>query len=83
MANQFEQIGERIKAHIERSGLKQTYVAQRAGIEISRFNAILNGNREIRIDEYGKICKILGVPFGSFLSDGAEKQKDQAAEAAW
>ena len=63
-------VGERIKAYLSEQGLKQNKVAEKAGISNDKFNLSMNGKRKIPLDEYAKICNVLGVPADTFL-DGS------------
>ena len=65
-------VGERIKAYLSEQGLKQNKVAEKAGISNDKFNLSMNGKRKIPLDEYAKICNVLGVPADTFL-DGSSQ----------
>ena len=67
-------VGERIKAYLSEQGLKQNKVAEKAGISNDKFNLSMNGKRKIPLDEYAKICSVLGVPVGTFLGDESESE---------
>ncbi len=60
-------IGGLIKAYISETGLKLGAVAERAGIPLNTFSAIVNGKRKITIEEYNAICNALGVPLEKFI----------------
>ena len=64
-------IGKLIKEYLQDKGIKQNYVAERAGITDNAMSDICNGKRDIGCIEYYKICKVLGVPLEYFL-EGVE-----------
>lgn len=66
-------LGFRIKEHITKSGLKFSAVADRAGIPVNVFSAMINGKRKITAEEYFSICKALGAPLEQFCSAAAQK----------
>lgn len=57
---------ERIRDFIEKSGLKFGVVAERVGIPMNTFSAMMNGKRKITAEEYFSICEALGVPLDKF-----------------
>lgn len=64
-------LGFRIKEYITQCGLKFGVVADRAGIPLNVFSAMINGKRKITAEEYFSICKALGVPLEQFYSASA------------
>lgn len=46
---------------IDSLGLKQTYVAEKAGITADTLSKMLNGSRKIQADEFLALCKALNV----------------------
>ena len=59
-------LGFRIKEYITQSGLKFGVIADRAGIPLNTFSAMINGKRKITAEEYFSICNALGVPLEQF-----------------
>ena len=49
----------RIRQYIEENGLKQYYVAEKAGISFSVFNAIMNGQTKLSVERLEMIAKAL------------------------
>ena len=47
---------ERIGVYIAENGIRQSFVAQKSGIDLAVFNRIILGKRAMRADEYEKIC---------------------------
>lgn len=60
-------VGRRIKEYLKANGIKQTFVAERVGIDKSRLSDICNKGRTIDCVLYYKICKVLNVPLETFL----------------
>ena len=50
-----------IRSIIDSRGLKQTFVAEKAGIDYDRFNNMLNGRKLITSDDIIKLVPVLGV----------------------
>lgn len=46
---------------IKSLGLKQAYVAEKAGITNDTLSRMLNGSRKIQADEFFTLCKVLDV----------------------
>ena len=59
----------KVKARMVELGLTQPIVADLMGINVATFNAKLNNNRRIYLDEYFKLCRILKL-------ETAEEQKE-------
>lgn len=56
-----------MRLHIEKSGIKQKYVANKANIDESSLSLILNGKRKCAVDEYLRLCSALDVTFSEFI----------------
>ena len=54
-------VAERLRDYLAENGVKQTVIAQKAGIPLHAFNAALNGRRHLRADELCAICDALSV----------------------
>lgn len=64
-------IGVRIGEYLMRNGIKQSFLADKAGLTPMQVSDICNGKRKnIGLVEYYKICKALGVDFITFIEDG-------------
>jgi transcriptional regulator with XRE-family HTH domain len=59
-------VGE-IKAYIHKNGIKQIYIAEKAGIKRDALCTTLRGKRNLPLDEYCRICLALNVPFTQFI----------------
>lgn len=52
---------ERVRQYLDANGVKQTAIAQKTGIKLSTFNAIMNGKRTLYADDLREICLALNV----------------------
>lgn len=60
-------IYEKVRAYITDNGLKQVAIAQKAGIPMQTFNAILNGKRTMYAEDLKAICTALNVSSETFI----------------
>lgn len=60
-------LNEQIRIFIENNGLKFNYVAEKAGIPKKKFYRLVNCESKITAEDFGKICKGLGVDPSLFL----------------
>lgn len=73
----YEDVIENIKKIIERKGMKQVAVAERAGFTPQEFSNILNERRKLlRIEHIVPIAKALGVEVNDLYADPAEPEKE-------
>ncbi|MFR6384638.1 MAG: helix-turn-helix domain-containing protein [Lachnospiraceae bacterium] len=54
-------VAENIVEILKRKGLKQVYIAEKAGYKRQEFNDMLNGRRLIRVNDVVRISSALGV----------------------
>lgn len=52
---------EKVRDYIDRNGIKQRTVAQKANLSVSTFNAMMNGKRTMYADDLKAICYALRV----------------------
>ena len=62
-------VGKRIKQYLIDNGIKMSFLADKVGIDQPRMSAICNNGRVIDCVLYYKICKVLDVPFETFLEE--------------
>lgn len=62
-----------IKEYLASNGIKQNFVAERAGIPPELFRRSLEGSRKIPADEFVAICTVLALDIEDF------KQKPKPA----
>lgn len=63
-------IYEKVKKYIDKNGLKQIAVAQKAGIPKINFNAMLAGKQTMYADDLRAICLALNVSPEIFVEIG-------------
>ena len=57
----YEQIRRRLSAEIKNSGLTQSEIAKRIGVEQQQVSKIVNGNSKLSLDLFSNICKMLDL----------------------
>ena len=67
----------KIKEYLRENGIRQVFVADKAGIDRSVFNLMINGKRRIPADTLVDICDVLNIDMNLFRGDA-----DQEPEAA-
>lgn len=60
-------VGVMIKEYLEEKGITQVFLSRKTGIDTAKLNLALNGGRRISLDEYARICYVLGVNTDKFL----------------
>lgn len=55
-----------IKEHIVKNGIKQNFVAEKAGIPPELFRRSIDGKRKIPADEFVRICTVLSLDIQDF-----------------
>lgn len=66
---------EKVRAYIERHGLKQKVVAEKAGISNTTFNAIMNGKRTMYAEDLRAVCLALNVSPELFVDSTPTTEK--------
>lgn len=61
-------LGAQIREYIVSSGLKLGSIAEKTGIPMNTFSAMMNGKRKITAEEYFAICVALNVPLETFAA---------------
>lgn len=64
-----------IKDYIERIGIKQKAIAEKAGIDESKLSLSLAGKRKLEAGEYAGICLAINVPMDKFLKPRSPDKK--------
>lgn len=67
-------LGNKIKAYLDRNGIKYSFVSSKTGIPMNILSPMLNEKREIKAVEYFAICNALGVPLDSFADNLEQKE---------
>lgn len=61
-------VANNIAEYIREKGIKQSAIAEYLGIKQQTMSDIINGNRNLKADEYIDICDFLEVPYDKFVS---------------
>lgn len=60
--------GQRLKLFLKEKGISQSSVAQRLGLNIKGFNAVLNGHAHLKADTLEQVCHLIGINPGDFFT---------------
>ena len=60
-------VEKKIGQYLKENGIKQIFVAEKAGITSSAMSDICNEKRQITVTEYYNVCKVLQLPLNYFL----------------
>lgn len=61
-------IWQKLKAYIVDHGIKQTWLAEKIGMNRARLSMILSGQCSLSVDDFALICSALNVSADSILS---------------
>ena len=67
-------LGNKIKAYLDRNGIKYSFVSYKTGIPMNILSPMLNEKREIKAVESFAIWNGLSVPLDSFASGSEQKE---------
>ena len=59
----------KVAEYLHEKGIKNSFVSEKTGIEQSKLSRILNGNQELKADEFKLICKALDVSPNVFIDN--------------
>ena len=62
-------VGRAIKEYLDKKGIRQTFVAKKAGLSDCQMSDICNGKVQINVITYYRICKALELPLDTFVND--------------
>lgn len=66
-------IREKVVSYVRENGIKQVYLSEKTGLSTSAISSIMNGKREIEVDEYCKICSALNVSLDYFAPNSSTR----------
>ena len=69
-------VGIKIKKYLEENGISQAHIGKKAGLNLTKLNLALNGNRKLSREEYALICGALGVNTDFFLKPRLPDKKE-------
>lgn len=67
-------VSSKVKKEIENKGLKQSYVAQKIGMNPKTFNGLLNGRKTFDVSYLIPICKAIGISPNELLGFSEESK---------
>ncbi len=56
-----------MRRYMDQIGVKQGWVANKAGMTQNAMNLVMNKKRTLKADEYLAICEVLNMPLDSFV----------------
>lgn len=62
-------INQRLNDYMVQHGLKQVFVAEKAGMKSQRLSAILNGKQKLTASEFLTICEVLNIDPKTFKGE--------------
>ena len=62
-------VGKAIKEYLEAKGIRQTFVAKKAGLTDGQMSDICNGKVRLDVIVYYRICKALELPLETFVNE--------------
>ena len=69
-------VEQKIKEYLEENGISQARIGRKAGLNLTKLNLSLNGNRKITLEEYALICGALNVNTDFFLKPRLPDKKE-------
>lgn len=66
--------GDKIRIYLENRGIKQVFVANRAGISEKKFSALINGRTRVQVEDLKRICNALNLQPAYFLQEKTEDE---------
>lgn len=63
-------VKENIARYIKSNGIKQVFVANGTGLTQQAVSSIVNGERDLDVEEYIKICDLFKVSYDFFVEKG-------------
>lgn len=60
-------VREKIAKYIKDNGIKQVYVANGIGLSQAAISSMVNGERDLDVEEYVKICDLFKVSYDYFM----------------
>jgi transcriptional regulator with XRE-family HTH domain len=64
------EVQEKVAGYIQNSGIKQSFIVERTGLNKDIVSAILNKKRKMSADEYELFCKALNKTPNDFMDVG-------------
>lgn len=64
-----------IKNHLDENGIKQGFVAEKAGMSANLLSRTLDGKRKLQADEFIALCNVLSLDIDSFKKHNASDRE--------
>lgn len=58
----------KIRKYLEQQGISNAWLAKKTGLSSAALSTMFNLKRELKADEYFKICSALNVPINQFAN---------------
>lgn len=71
-------VPENLSRIIRERGLKQNYVAERAGLTEAQLSGIIKGRRVVKVSDLIQLSDVLGVSVNALVAVPAGQPKDKA-----
>lgn len=78
-----KEIAAQLRAQVARRQLTQTYVAEESGLSQSRLSELLNGRKQIDVEELDRICYAIGLNMATVLTDADEATSARYLDPDW
>lgn len=62
-------IGSLIKEYLDSKGISQRFISEKTRISEQKLSQLLNGKRNIKVEEYFAICRACEVPVTMFYTE--------------
>lgn len=59
----------KLKKYLEEHGIKQKFVAEKAGIQENVFSMMLNGQRKMYVEDFYSVVKALNLDVNEFFKE--------------
>ena len=61
-------VNAKLRAVVEKEGIKQSYICEQTGMSADAVSRILNSNRKVTADEFLNICTVLKLDPRDFIT---------------
>lgn len=68
-------IGLKVKKYLDENGIKYSYLSEKAGIPMNMLSPTLNGKRKMSVEEYFRVCGVLGLPAETFAPTNGQNSE--------
>ena len=72
-------IVERLDSARDERGMSKAELARRSDIPTKRLTSIFSGKRQLRADEFVRLCFVMSMPYQAFLTPELRERYEEAA----